>query len=215
MNKKVKIEKEIHFSSMIGDITAIQLEKNINVLNKDEIEGKLILSGKYKSTTASQIEEDFSYDIPIEITITEKIEPETLKIDITDFDYEISNPDSLKCNIELSIEGVEILEEDRECDGDPIEAKEIEIPHIETPIEEDRKEEIEERKEEEDKNLFHIEEKETYGTFIVYIVRQNETINTIIEKYHTSLEELEKYNDIKNIMQGTKIIIPYNNEKNS
>ena len=211
MNKKVKIEKEIHFSSMIGEVTTIQLEKNINVIDKDEIEGKLILSGKYKSTSASQIEEDFNYDIPIEITITEKLDPESLKIEITDFYYEINNPDSLKCNIELSIEGVEILEEDRECDGDPIETKEIEIPHIEEPKVEDR----EDKEEPEETNLFHLEEKETYGTFIVYIVRQNESINTIIEKYHTTIEELEKYNDIKNIIPGAKIIIPYNNEKTS
>lgn len=211
MNKKVKIEKEIHFSSMIGEVTTIQLEKNINVIDKDEIEGKLILSGKYKSTSASQIEEDFNYDIPIEITITEKLDPKSLKIEITDFYYEINNPDSLKCNIELSIEGEEILEEDRECDGDPIETKEIEIPHIEEPKVEDR----EDKEEPEETNLFHLEEKETYGTFIVYIVRQNESINTIIEKYHTTIEELEKYNDIKNIIPGAKIIIPYNNEKTS
>ena len=52
------------------------------------------------------------------------------------------------------------------------------------------------------------EENETYGTFVVYIVRQNETVNSILEKYNTSLEEMEKYNDLKNIMIGTKLIIP-------
>ena len=51
-----------------------------------------------------------------------------------------------------------------------------------------------------------------YGTFIVYIVRQNETINSIIEKYHTTLEEIEQYNDIKDIQNGTKLIIPAHND---
>ena len=40
------------------------------------------------------------------------------------------------------------------------------------------------------------------------MVRQNETINSIISKYNTSLEEIEKYNDIKDLSIGSKLIIP-------
>ena len=40
----------------------------------------------------------------------------------------------------------------------------------------------------------------------------NESINSIIEKYNTTIEELEKYNDIKEINIGTKLIIPLKNE---
>ena len=36
----------------------------------------------------------------------------------------------------------------------------------------------------------------------------NETINTIISKYNTSLEEIEKYNDLKELSVGSKLIIP-------
>ena len=66
----------------------------------------------------------------------------------------------------------------------------------------------------ENESLFvHLDENsETYGTFIVYIVRQNETINSIIEKYNTSIEEIEKYNDIKDLSIGTKLIIPLLND---
>ena len=60
-----------------------------------------------------------------------------------------------------------------------------------------------------DKFLFNIDtDKETFGTFIVYIVRENETINTIISKYNTSIEEIEKYNDLGNLSAGDKIIVP-------
>ena len=56
------------------------------------------------------------------------------------------------------------------------------------------------------------EEKETYGTFLVYIVRQNESINSIIEKYNTNIEEIEKYNNISELNIGTKLIIPILND---
>lgn len=56
------------------------------------------------------------------------------------------------------------------------------------------------------------EENDTYGTFLVYIVRQNETINSILEKYKTTLEEVEKYNNLKEFGIGSKIIIPLTND---
>ena len=59
------------------------------------------------------------------------------------------------------------------------------------------------------------EDNETYGTFVVYIIRQNETVNSILEKYNTSIEELEKYNDLKNINIGTKLIIPLLKDKDN
>ena len=59
MNKNIKIQKTIPFPKMIGEIKAISLEKSIEDVSSDNISGKLILSGTYKTTTASQIEEDF------------------------------------------------------------------------------------------------------------------------------------------------------------
>lgn len=214
MQKKVEIKKKIDFSSMIGEISAISLENNLHFVDDSSIEGEFVLLGKYKETTASRIEEDFRYEIPVEISLTEAVDSSTGTIDISDFYYDIADGNSLLCNIEITIEAVEVLTEERECDGDPIDEKEIEIPHIEeVPI-------IEEERVEEpindNKSFFQIDtNEETYGTFIVYMVQQNETINSIIEKYHTSIEEIEKYNDIKNIMSGSKVIIPISNEQDS
>ena len=65
----------------------------------------------------------------------------------------------------------------------------------------------------ENTSIFSInEDSETYGTLLVYIVRENETINSIITKYNTTIEELEKYNDLKDLSIGTKLIIPLVNE---
>lgn len=49
---------------------------------------------------------------------------------------------------------------------------------------------------------------EKYVTYKVHIVRENETIETIKETYNVTIEEIEKYNAIDNIMIGTKLLIP-------
>ena len=49
---------------------------------------------------------------------------------------------------------------------------------------------------------------ETFSTYSVYILRQEETIQSLIEKYHVTKEELENYNDLSNLTIGSKIIIP-------
>ncbi len=58
--------------------------------------------------------------------------------------------------------------------------------------------------------FFDTEEK--YVTYKVHIVRESETIDQIKEKYNISTEELEKYNNLDNIILGTKLIIPVINE---
>ena len=49
---------------------------------------------------------------------------------------------------------------------------------------------------------------DTFATYSIYILRQDETLQTIIEKYKTTKEELEDYNDLTNITIGSKIIVP-------
>ena len=225
MKKKINIEKRVDFPTMIGEITAISLDHDLKFIDNLNVNGDLILSGKYKMTEASRLEEDFLYKFPIEIALTEKLDLNTTKIEISDFYYEIENDDIMKCHVDLDIEGLEVVDfcddlfEDRECDGDK--NKEVEIPKkevIEPPVEEERhdEEEIEELIEDkkEEINIMNFDdENETYGTFVVYIVRQNETVNSILEKYNTTIEELEKYNDLKNINIGTKLIIPILKDK--
>ncbi len=234
MKKKVTFDKSMEFPSMIGQISAISLDSALRFVDEANIEGDLIVSGKYKLTEASQLEEDFYYKIPIEITLTENLDIDHSSIEISDFTYE-TQENMLICHIELFINGIEIIEEkiveeERECDGEEKLENEIEIPHknIEEEIVKEEKnikddvnilnenEDIEglDETDEKDNSLFFNfkDDDDQYGTFIVYIVRQNETINSIIEKYHTTLEEIEQYNDIKDIQNGTKLIIPAHND---
>ena len=212
MKKKVTIKKEIEFPTMIGEISAISLEKDIHFVNENTMEGKLLLKGKYKLTEASRLEEDFYYEIPIEMALVEKIDIQTCSVDITDFTFEIEDS-MLICHIELLIDALELIEDDkeslpvelveteeRECDGDPI---------AENKVEEIQEEVVEDDTKDKESTLFSpLQDDDTYGTFVVYVLQPNETINTVLEKYTTSLEEIEKYNDIQSLAVGTKIIIP-------
>ena len=245
MKKNIKFEKRIDFPTMVGEISAISLEKDLKFIDSSNIEGNLILSGKYKLTEASRLEEEFNYKLPIEISLTEKLDTKTSSVEISNFTYEMQDENIMMCNIELMIDGLELIEDDRECDGEG-DVKEIEIPIIENKIEQNiknqepikqektNKDEVEEEKvkkritkqettkeeiteeTETETNSFHLfditESDETYGTLLVYIVRENETLNSIITKYNTTIEELEKYNDLKDLSIGTKLIIPVNNE---
>ena len=49
---------------------------------------------------------------------------------------------------------------------------------------------------------------ETYSTYSVYILRENETLDEVINKYKTTREELSEYNDLDNLRVGSKLIIP-------
>ncbi len=150
MKKAITFEKELEFPSMIGEITSISLDHNLEFTSNNEVEGNLLIEGTYKMTEASTLEEKFSYSIPADITLTENLEEDTRKVSISDFSYSILNDVILKCNIEVLIEGVEEItieeeeekeeiesldlndkstdnkEEMRECDGDIKLEKEIE-----------------------------------------------------------------------------------------
>ena len=57
-----------------------------------------------------------------------------------------------------------------------------------------------------------INQEETFVTYHVYIVREQDTVESIIDKYQTSREALVAYNDLTNVQVGSKIIIPCSNE---
>lgn len=54
---------------------------------------------------------------------------------------------------------------------------------------------------------------EVYVTYNVYILRDGDSIDNILEKYNTTEEELKKYNDLSNLKLGDKIIIPNHYER--
>lgn len=240
MKKIIPFDKQIEFPSMIGEITSISLDHNLYFKDESNIQGNITITGTYKRTEATRLEEDFSFEIPTEIILTEKIDINTSKIEIDDFYYELEKEDIVNCHISIMVEGMEIveLEEDipelenhqsiiseiikedidvRECDGDN--TYEETYPNImlnEEIVESETKNmEIAETEKEDVGSLFTAlkDSEETFSTYSVYIVRNDETIENIISKFKTTKEELEAYNDLSTFKVGSKIIIPMN-EKN-
>lgn len=58
------------------------------------------------------------------------------------------------------------------------------------------------------KNIFSFNDDDNESTYTVYIVRENDTIETILEKYNITIEKIKEYNKITEIKKGDKIIIP-------
>lgn len=180
MKKIVPFKKDIIFKTNLFEITSISLEHTLKV-DKDTVVGNFVVSGEYKITDQSVDVETFSYDIPFSIAFDPKYVLDEATIEIEDFYYEIVNNQVLTINIEVSVDNIEELEE--RC--------------------------IEEENNNEDINIFNnINIEDSYNTYKVYIIRENDNLETIIEKYHTTKEELEEYNDLSEIKIGNKIIIP-------
>lgn len=224
MKKIISFEKKLEFPSMVGEITSISLDHTLEFKSPTLIEGAFLITGSYKLTEASCIEDNFNFKVPTEIMLTENIDVSTGKITVDDFFYEIEDDENLVCHIDILVEGLEEVfieeppleeverhvEEIRECDGD--QNKEIEIPHREEELKEEL-EEIEELVEEQQSLFSNLKDDEdTFTTYSIYIIRQDETIQTVLEKYKITKEALEEYNDLSNIVEGSKVIIPVNDK---
>lgn len=248
MKQIISFEKEIAFKTMIGEVTSISLEHTLSFQGPSTISGDMIVSGTYKMTEASTLEEDFQYAIPVDIMLTKELEEDNRSITIHNFTYDIRNEDTLHLYIDVLVKGREVieLEEDEEEVIEPVreeqpkideEQKEdttndnkelltdIEVEEsqkvIDNIINTDKKEEpvIKNDTQEEVKTTTDTKvmnsifsafanTEETYTTYSVYLLRENDSIENIIENYGVTREELSYYNDLDNLNVGSKIIIP-------
>lgn len=237
MKQIISFKKEIPFNMKIGEITSISLEHNLQMIEEDHITGEFIVSGDYKITDISINREPFSYNLPFDITLDTKYNVDNAKVDIDDFYYEVINGQVLNVNIDVLIDGIEIKDdiseekeseevrnnfieiEDENADAEIEESvddrdaqtlfKEIESPTIDVAVGETQS------TDEKIKSLFDSfdDKNETFTTYHVHIVRETDTIDTIIEKYKTSRDELIAYNKIDELKLGDKIIIPANHDE--
>ncbi len=272
MKQIIPFNKEITFKTMISKITSISLEHNLDLVSSDIIKGDFIVSGTYKMTDASQIDEEFSYKIPIEINIDEKYDTSNIIIEIDDFVYEVIDEEKVLLKIDLCLDNLELVKDDQESDlilsDDFNEAipqvddhelvnerciDENEIEDAFLDISEQEKLEIPNNNINNDEGSNNSEEKtytntynevvelnnndnqddekvtanatsvasifsafkdteETFATYCIYIMRENDDLDTVLTKYNTTRDILKEYNDLSDIKVGSKIIIPNSHE---
>lgn len=235
MKKIVPFKKDMLFNSNVSEITSISLEHDLKVQDANTISGNFLINGEYKMSESSINTETFNFELPCTINLDERYILDDVVVDIDDFYYEIVNSNILEVNIDVLIDKLD------EKEGENI-LNEIKMPSAEIPeLEEVREESVmeEERLENEIKDIVEsssmsdrcIEDEdlssvtsifdnfndnlETYQAYKVYIVREGDNLDSIIQRYGVSKEDLEQYNDLNEINLGDKIIIPdFNNEKN-
>ena len=214
MKKIIPFKKDITFKTNLSEITSISLEHTLKAA-KNSVYGELIVSGEYKINPSSTSVEPFSYPLPFSIDFSDEYNLLKSNIEVDDFYYEIINNDTLAVNIDVLIDNIEEeLIPKIEIDEHKIERHDI---LKEEPKEEIKKEVIEEEK---DKrcitSIFDTldDKDENYTSYSVYIVRQGDTLEDILNKYNTTKECLEDYNDLKELKINTKIIIPNTYESN-
>lgn len=221
MKQTIPFVKDISFNSKIAEITSISLEHNLKMENDDSVVGTFIVSGKYKVNQISINEEEFKKDINFDITLDDKYDSSKVIIDIDDFYYEIINEEYLRVHIDVLIDNLTYIKKEEKPAIQEVEKETLTELKTDERLTDIKEEKLNIVKQEEQQSKIDIkdnittnffDEKEQYITYKIHIIRENETINSIIEKYNVSKEELEKYNNLDNIVLGTKIIIPISNE---
>lgn len=246
MKQIIPFKKDLPFKTKVSEITSISLEREITVEEEGIVTGVFHITGDYKMNEGSINRENFSFDLPFDITLDPRYDVKTVSSDIEDFYYDVLNEDTLKVSIDLFVEAEYLPDsEDREVHKDNDETNEErkvpeeltlpdEIPEEHTKKEEIFKEEVVEptpviietdlmekikAPEREDvipadmpalaADLFsNLDDTETYTTYYVYIVKEEDTIDKILVKYGITKEELEAYNNIAEIKPGDKVIVP-------
>lgn len=255
MKQIIPFKKDLPFKTKVSDITSISLERKIEILDGGIVTGTFYITGDYKMNEGSINREEFSFDLPFDITLDPRYDVNSVKADIEDFYYDVINEDTLKVNIDLYIEAEylpdtsldnnilteedksdnemnDVQKEDEHAEEDRnimMESKSDSKNDENIEIEKDKEVTSEkinnddatmndsdiERNDVDDfaNDLFsNLDNTETYTTYYVYIVKEEDTIDKIISLYGVTKEDIENYNDITSIKPGDKVIIPKTSE---
>ena len=226
MKNIIPFKKDVIFKTNISEVTSISLENTLTV-NEDIVKGLFIVSGEYKISDKSISVDPFNLELPFEIVIDEKYDTSKAIIDIDDFYYEIVNNNVLSVSIDVLVDHLQekpLIEMEDLVDVTPVRTVlDLEEEEMENSVEERC---VEEEETLPKRNSENIEEKinsifsngtfndEVYVTYNVFIIRDGDTLDSIMEKYNVTQDELEKYNDLSNLKLGDKLIIPNSYERN-
>ena len=219
MKKLIPFQKDLSFDNKIHEISSISLEHTLKLNEGNQISGEFIVSGTYKLTEASINVDPFEYILPFSISIDKKYETKNINVDINDFYYELVNNQILSINIEVVIDNLEEKEETFVTKEKTVIPNEPEDIREETSNEEKQEEtetvsKTENENTETTKSIFeNLDENERYAVYKVHVVTENDTVESILQKYQITKEELEAYNDLNDVQMGSKLIIKDNENK--
>lgn len=212
MEKIVPFKRDISFETKIAEIRSISLEHTYEIQN-NLISGTFIISGNYKLTDTSTNVDPFKFEVPFDISIDSRYELNKATVDINDFFYELINNEVLSVSITLIIDNLEEKEEREmeEIQEEKQEVEEIKPVSYEEAEKDDETEEVKpvSASPETVKSIFdNMDENEGYVVYKVHIVTENDTVESIMEKYDVTKEALEAYNDLNDLKIGDKLIVP-------
>ena len=121
----------------------------------------------------------FEIKLPISINIDDYDTKDTT-IDIDDFYYEVKDNNVLFVSIDILLNNLKEKEQVREIEESII----TEVFN---------------------EPSFYAD---NYVEYNVYILRDGDSVDTILDKYNVSIEDLKDYNDLDNLKIGDKVIIP-------
>ncbi len=194
MKLNIPFEKTIKFDTDIYEICSISLEHEITK-NETDLLGNFIFEGTYKENSLSINETPFNFIVPFTVDFTNPVDTDSINFVIDDFTYEIKD-NNLVVHINYLVE----------CE----EKNTIE------PVNETRDNVVEiipEREETIDNNVINsVMFDDDYITYHVHVIKDDETIETISQKYNCDVNSILKLNQNIEVTKGNKLIIPICNE---
>lgn len=227
MNQKIEFKKDCMLKTYVSSITDISLTHDYKILD-DTIEGYFDVTGSYKVTMSSVETESFMFTIPFTIALSSLIDKDTIDLKLSDFNYSVEKDVlHLKMFLDMDYQEIEIKEDikdNEEIDNmindlmDKESTTNIKSPsefHNEVMLDNviDSKEEVSTKEKVSEKNfntIFNEVKENNFSKYKVYIMRSEDTLESILVKYNVTMDEIKEYNDIDNINIGSKIVIPYN-----
>ena len=225
MKKIIPFSKEIIFNEEIGEIESIALEDKLTFSDLYTINGTLTIRGSHK---VNEITNDFSYELPVLISVDTKYDTKDATIDVDDFYYEIINDKVLRVKIDLLLDNllyqdIPVISDERDMNIESDKGKSLDINFDLEKKEDELKidSNLSGKIKDEQKISMNndvtsilpetVDEKE-YSIYRVYTVNENDTLESILDKYKVTREDIEQYNDLQNVKKGTKLIIPSTDE---
>ena len=240
MKKIVPFKKEIAFTTNLSEITSISLEHSLHVEDENikgefiisgdyKMTDTSIDTEQFNFALPFEIEMDDHYDlshvnVDIDDFYYEIVNNRKLLINI-DVLIDKLEEKPLMEEVTETVDDNENRKYELSASADKQDREEVENPFLEVetaiPLEVEKKEDemnetqevmVDECQNDEINTLFNQldDNQDATAIYRVYIIREGDTIESVMQKYGVSKESIAEYNDLNDLKIGDKLIIPAN-----